>query len=112
MCNLISHINETYDGFYVRPSDFLDSIQDKSYYSGLGVEKTAHNRKDRGLIPHVIRKLFTISQMDIVGYPDKVFGAEAYYYLICDSPNDVPSDIKQTAKSMMVGRENNQTNKL
>ena len=43
--------------------------------------------------------------MDVVGKTHKQLRAEAYYY----APNDIPSDLKKTAKSPMVGRKNNQT---
>ena len=33
--------------------------------------------------------------------------AEVYYCIMIDTPNDMPSDLKQTAKIMMVGRKNN-----
>ena len=32
--------------------------------------------------------------MDVVGYPHKQLGAEAYYYVMIDMPNDMPSDLK------------------
>ena len=31
---------------------------------------------------------------------------EAYYYVMIDTPNDMQSDLKQTAKSLMFGRKN------
>ena len=40
-----------------------------------------------------------------------MLGAEAYYYVNVDTPNDMPSDFKETAKSLMVGRKNNQSKK-
>ena len=33
------------------------------------------------------------------------------YYLMIDAPNCMPSALKQTAKSLMVGRKNNQKQK-
>ena len=32
--------------------------------------------------------------MDVVGQPHKQLGAEAYYYVIIDTPNGMPSDLK------------------
>ena len=50
--------------------------------------------------------------MDVVGFPHKQLEAVAYYYVMIDTSNDMPSDLKETAKSLMVGRENNQTKLL
>ena len=41
-----------------------------------------------------------------------MLGAEAFYYVIIDTPNDMISDLKWSAKSLMVGRKNNQTKKI
>ena len=43
--------------------------------------------------------------MDVVGYTHKQLGAEAYYYFMIDTRNDMPSDLKQTAKSLIIGRK-------
>ena len=32
--------------------------------------------------------------MDVVGEPHKQLGAEAYYYVMTETPNDIPSDLK------------------
>ena len=39
-------------------------------------------------------------------------GAEGYYYVMIDTTNGMPSDYKQTAKSLMVGRKYNETKKI
>ena len=69
----------------------------------------AYNQTDRGSIPNLRHKLLNISQMDVVGQPCKELGAEAYNYVTIDTPNDMPSDLILTAKSLMGGRKNNQT---
>ena len=43
--------------------------------------------------------------MNVVGQPHYKLGAEGYYYGMIDAPNDMPSDLKQIAKSLMVGRK-------
>ena len=60
--------------------------------------------------PYVRQKLFTISQIDVVEKPQKQLGAEAYYYVTINTPNDMQSEVKQTPKSRMVGRKK-QSNK-
>ena len=51
--------------------------------------------------------------MDVVGLPHNQLGTEAKYYVMIDTPNDTQSDpdLKQTAKSLMVGHKNNQYKK-
>ena len=39
-------------------------------------------------------------------------GAEDYYYVMIDTPNAMPSDLKQTTKIMVVGRKYIQTKNL
>ena len=45
--------------------------------------------------------------MDVVGKPHKYLEAEGYYYVMIDTPNDMPSDINYTAKSLLVRRQYN-----
>ena len=68
--------------------------QPRCLRSGLGVELTAHMRKDSSSIPMLDQKLFTKCWMGVVGQLHKYIGAEAYYYIMIDTPNDTPSDLK------------------
>ena len=36
--------------------------------------------------------------MDVVGQPHKYLGVEAYYYVMIDTSNDMPSDLKESVK--------------
>ena len=49
----------------------------------------------------------------LLGLPHKELGAEAYYYVMIDTPNDMTSDLKYRRQSLMVGckQTNKQTNK-
>ena len=48
----------------------------------------AHVRENPGSTLMWDQKLFTISQMN------KSSGAEAYYYVMIDTPNEMPSDLE------------------
>ena len=43
--------------------------------------------------------------MDVEGKPHKELGAETYYYVMNDTPNDMTSGLKEIVKSLMVGRK-------
>ena len=45
--------------------------------------------------PHVSENCFLYPcTMYLVGYPHNKLRAEAYYYVMIDAPNDMPSDLK------------------
>ena len=67
----------------------------------------AHNWKDLGSIPMRGEGFFTMPYMDVIGQPHKQLGAEVYYYVMIDTPNGMPSDLKFIAEGLRVRRETN-----